>query len=107
MKTLFRSSVSHELRTPLTAIVGFTELLLDDLSDTLTPAHLHQLEGLKASSDHLIQMINDLLDLAKLRAAKVELRQRPCEVPAVIREAEQTVGDLDERLAWGVNYDGH
>lgn len=105
LKTQFLSSVSHELRTPLTAIVGFTELLLDDLSETLSPEHLHQLEGLKASSDHLIQMINDLLDLAKLRAGRVEIRRRSCAVPAVIREAEQAVRPLIARKKQRLEYE--
>ncbi|MGI8961737.1 MAG: PAS domain S-box protein [Bryobacteraceae bacterium] len=74
-KHQFLASMSHELRTPLNAIIGFTGILLMRLPGPLTPDQEKQLRTVQTSSRHLLSLINDLLDLAKIESGKVELRR--------------------------------
>lgn len=74
-KDQFLAGMSHELRTPLNAIIGFTGTLLMRLPGPLTPDQEKQLRIVQTSGRHLLSLINDLLDLAKIESGKVELRQ--------------------------------
>ncbi len=80
-KDIFLSSMSHELRTPLNAILGFTGTLLMRLPGPLQPDQEKQLRTIQASGKHLLSLVNDLLDLAKVESGKVEvhLQQVPCQ----------------------------
>lgn len=69
-KSTFLSNMSHEIRTPINAIVGFAYLLR---RDPLTPRQLDELNKLSAASEHLLQIINDILDLSKIEAGKISL----------------------------------
>ncbi len=73
VKDRFLASMSHELRTPLNAIIGFTGTLLMELPGPLNAEQKHQLSTIQLSARHLHSLINDLLDLAKIEAGKVEL----------------------------------
>lgn len=73
VKDRFLASMSHELRTPLNAIIGFTGTLLMELPGPLNADQKHQLSTIQVSARHLHSLINDLLDLAKIEAGKVEL----------------------------------
>jgi signal transduction histidine kinase len=79
----FLASVSHELRTPLNAILGLTEMLFDDTEDTLTGGQTSTLRTIESSGRHLLELINDLLDLSRLRARVValDLRDVPIDEP--------------------------
>jgi protein-histidine pros-kinase len=72
-KDRFLAGMSHELRTPLNAILGFTGTLLMKLPGPLTPDQEKQLNTIRTSARHLLSLINDLLDLAKIESGKVEL----------------------------------
>jgi len=72
-KNSFLANMSHELRTPLNGIIGFSELLVDGLPGDVNAEQKEYLEDILASSQHLLQLINDVLDLAKVEAGKVEL----------------------------------
>ncbi|MGI9070185.1 MAG: sensor histidine kinase [Bryobacteraceae bacterium] len=76
-KNRFLASMSHELRTPLNAIIGFTGILLMRLPGPLTPVQEKQLRTVQTSGRHLLSLINDLLDLAKIESGKLELRLEP------------------------------
>jgi protein-histidine pros-kinase len=76
-KDRFLASMSHELRTPLNAIIGFTGTLLMRLPGPLTQDQEKQLRTVQASGRHLLSLINDLLDLAKIESGKVTLRREP------------------------------
>src|SRR5258706_1031322 len=78
--------MSHELRTPLNAIIGFTGTLLMKLPGPLNAAQERQLKPVKTSARHLLSLINDLLDLAKIEAGKVVLRLEPTACQTVIEE---------------------
>src|ERR1700759_2617527 len=80
------SSVSHELRTPLNAIIGFTGTLLMKLPGPLNADQDKQLRTVQGSARHLLALINDLLDLAKIEAGKVELELEPTLCQGVIEE---------------------
>ena len=73
MKSAFIANMSHELRTPLNAIIGFTGALLMKLPGPLTPDQDKQLTTIRSSARHLLSLINDILDVAKIEAGKVTL----------------------------------
>jgi len=77
LKSTFVSVVSHELRTPMTSIKGYVENLLDGLAGALTNKQTHSLERVKHNIDRLTRMINELLDLSKIEAGRLELHLSP------------------------------
>jgi protein-histidine pros-kinase len=85
-KDRFLASMSHELRTPLNAILGFTGTLLMKLPGPLTADQEKQLRTVQTSAKHLLSLINDLLDLAKIESGKVELHPEPLVCQSVIQE---------------------
>jgi PAS domain S-box-containing protein len=95
-KDRFLASMSHELRTPLNAIIGFTGTLLMRLPGPLTADQDHQLQTVKASAKHLLSLINDLLDLAKIESGKVELNTEPVACQGVLSEVVTTLRPLAE-----------
>jgi PAS domain S-box-containing protein len=90
-KDRFLASMSHELRTPLNAIIGFTGTLLMRLPGPLTAEQEKQLRTVQASGKHLLSLINDLLDLAKLNSGKVTLRPEPVVCQEVMREVAESL----------------
>jgi PAS domain S-box-containing protein len=90
-KDRFLASMSHELRTPLNAIIGFTGTLLMKLPGPLTPDQYKQLRTVQTSARHLLALINDLLDVAKIEAGKVELNAEPVDCCAVLEEVAATL----------------
>jgi PAS domain S-box-containing protein len=93
-KDRFLASMSHELRTPLNAIIGFTGTLLMRLPGPLTPDQDHQLKTVQGSAKHLLSLINDLLDLAKIESGTVELRTEPIVCQAVLTDVMTTLRPL-------------
>jgi len=80
LKSEFLAMVSHELRTPLTAIVGYSRLLVRQVHGPLTPKQLEHQEAIFRSAQRLTELINDLLDVSRLEAARVELDPRSIDV---------------------------
>jgi len=89
--------MSHELRTPLNAILGFTGTLLMKLPGPLTAEQEKQLTTVQRSGKHLLNLINDILDLAKIESGKVELRSERVVCQAVIDEVMTTLRPLAEQ----------
>jgi signal transduction histidine kinase len=85
-KSRFLATMSHELRTPLNAIIGFTEFLIDEKPGPLRPKQKEYLGDVLNSGRHLLQLINDVLDLAKIEAGKMELHP---EVFSVLKAVEE------------------
>jgi signal transduction histidine kinase len=86
LKSEFLANMSHELRTPLNAIIGFTELLHDGQVDPTSATHKEFLGDILTSGRHLLQLINDVLDLAKVEAGKLEFRPELVDVPKLVGE---------------------
>ena len=86
LKSEFLANMSHELRTPLNAIIGFAELLHDGQVDPGSPTHKEFLGDILSSGRHLLQLINDILDLAKVEAGKLEFRPEPVEIARLVGE---------------------
>jgi signal transduction histidine kinase len=102
VKTEFLASMSHELRTPLSAILGFADLLMTSPREQLSPRARESLERIKRNGEHLLGLINDVLDLAKAEAGRVELRMAQVNVPQLARaclaEVESLRAGKDLRL---------
>jgi PAS domain S-box-containing protein len=95
-KDRFLASMSHELRTPLNAITGFTGTLLMKLPGPLTAEQEKQLRTIQTSSRHLLSLINDLLDLAKIESGKVELNMETINCRSVVEDVTATLRTLAE-----------
>jgi signal transduction histidine kinase len=93
-KTRFLANVSHELRSPATAIIGLLRLLLDRRSDPLTDDQRHQLELIRRSARDLLNLVNDLLDLAKAESGRVEPRWAEVDVAALFDTLHGTMQSL-------------
>ena len=80
LKTKFLSNVSHEFRTPLNSIISLARMLMDKLDGDLTPEQEKQVRYIESSARDLQEMVNDLLDLAKVEAGKIRIRPKRFEV---------------------------
>jgi PAS domain S-box-containing protein len=87
LKSEFLANMSHELRTPLNAVIGFSELLLDNATTRLERAEVRYVEDILASGRHLLNLINDILDLVKIEAGRVTLKLEPIEAEDAIADA--------------------
>jgi len=72
-KSSFLASMSHEIRTPLTAITGYSEMLLEDIHEACTDQCIDDVHSIQKASKHLLKLINDILDLSKIEAGKIEV----------------------------------
>ncbi len=86
LKSEFLANMSHELRTPLNAIIGFAELLYDGEVPPDSPQHHEFLGDILVSGRHLLRLINDVLDLAKVEAGKLEFRPEPIDIERLLGE---------------------
>ena len=86
LKSEFLANMSHELRTPLNAIIGFAELMHDGRVGPVSAQHKEFLGDILTSSRHLLQLINDVLDLAKVEAGKMEFRPEAVDLARVVSE---------------------
>jgi signal transduction histidine kinase len=90
LKSTFVSIVSHELRTPMTSIKGYVENMLDGLAGALTDKQSRSLERVKHNIDRLTRMINELLDLSRIEAGRMELRLAPVSLLDVAAEVVES-----------------
>lgn len=91
LKSEFLANMSHELRTPLNAIIGFSEVLRDKICGDLNEEQLDFIKDIHSSGYHLLQMINDILDISKIEAGKVELKYEEFYIPKAIKEVHGVV----------------
>ena len=96
-KSNFLSFMSHELRTPLTAIIGFSEMLISDVEADGRPEWVDDLRRVHDSGKYLLELINDILDISKIEAGKMEVHSESFELPAMIRDVKDVMRHLVER----------
>jgi adenylate cyclase len=96
-KSQFVSSMSHELRTPLNAIIGLTEMLVANAARFGTERALEPLRRVHAAGTHLLGLINQVLDLSKIEAGKIELNPESVNLAPLIDEVIGTAGQLAEQ----------
>jgi len=94
LKSEFLANMSHELRTPLNAIIGFSELMHDGKVGPVSTEHQEYLGDILSSSRHLLQLINDVLDLAKVEAGKTEFHHEPVDLEQVFTETRDVLRAL-------------
>lgn len=93
-KTNFLSSMSHDLRTPLNAIIGFSDLLLDESYGNLNEDQIDFLSDIKSSSDHLLELIDHILEISKIESGELKLNLQNFELNALIDEIKSVVKPL-------------
>ena len=86
-KSFFVANMSHEIRTPLNAVLGFGQLLQRD--ETLSPSQKEHLERIHTAGEHLLRLINDILEISKVEAGRTELQLAPCSLDKLLHEVKQ------------------
>ncbi|MES2357699.1 MAG: HAMP domain-containing sensor histidine kinase [Gemmatimonadota bacterium] len=94
MKSEFLANVSHELRTPLNAIVGFVDLLREGVYGELTPKQAGPVQRIEASASHLRHLVDQILDLAKIAAGRLEVHSEPIDLRPFILDVASEVEPL-------------
>jgi signal transduction histidine kinase len=101
----FYASMSHELRTPINAVIGYSTLMLDNIYG---PLNVKQKEGLQRTlkaARHLLELVNDVLDLSKIEAGKIELSLQPVMFPSLIEDLFVTVRPLADEYGSSLTLD--
>jgi len=93
-KSTFLANMSHELRTPLNAIIGYSELIEEELTDDGINDYILDLHKIQTAASHLLSLINDILDLSKIEAGKMDLYLEMVDVPKTIQDVASTVSPL-------------
>ena len=96
-KSLFLANMSHELRTPLNAIIGYSEMMHEDALDDGNQMFVQDLDKVLLSSRHLMRLINDVLDLSKIEASKMELNSEAFSTRQIVEEVVQAVRPLVQK----------
>ncbi len=99
VKSEFIATMSHELRTPLNSILGFSELLRDDNNNPLTDKQKHYAVNIHNSGNHLLQLINNLLDLAKIESGKFNLQYESIPLRKIVTEVDAVIRPLVDKKA--------
>jgi PAS domain S-box-containing protein len=93
-KSDFLARMSHELRTPLNSVIGFANILMKNRSGTLRPQELAYLDRILENGKHLLLLINDILDLSKIEAGKIEIEEAPTDLGETVR---RVIAQLEEQ----------
>ena len=97
-KSTFIANMSHELRTPLSAIIGYAEMLAEEIADGTPPADLgRDVQKIEGNARHLLGLINDVLDLSKIESGKMDAYAETFDVAGMVHDVAATVGALMEK----------
>jgi signal transduction histidine kinase len=107
-KSEFLASMSHELRTPLHTIIGFSELLAEETKGPLNADQKRFIGHIRKDSQHLLTLINEILDLSKIEAGKVELRRETLDIGALLEGVLTAVCShgVENKIAFETRIDG-
>jgi signal transduction histidine kinase len=104
-KNQFLASMSHELRTPLNAIIGFSSILMNIASGLLPPRQFKMIENIRTAGNHLLALINDILDLAKIETGKLQLEVHPFDFQEMAATVDRVIrGMAAEREVTVITY---
>jgi signal transduction histidine kinase len=98
-KSAFLANMSHELRTPLNAIIGYSEMLQEEIQENGLDKYHRDLIKINSAGKHLLALINDILDLSKIEAGKMQLYLESFDVPTLIKDVENTIIPLAQKNA--------
>jgi len=104
-RSRFYASMSHELRTPINAILGYSSLLLDEIFGPLNEQQVSSIQRTHKAANHLLELVNDVLDLSKIEAGKVELQIESVSFPDLIEDLFVTVSPLAEQHGVSLDLD--
>ncbi len=104
-KSEFLANMSHELRTPLNAIIGFSEVLLEKMFGEINAKQQDYLGDIHSSGRHLLALINDILDLSKIEAGRMELEPSDFDVPTALQNAMTLVRERAQRHGIALSLD--
>jgi signal transduction histidine kinase/DNA-binding response OmpR family regulator len=93
----FLANMSHELRTPLNAVIGYTELVIEELEDAELDEHIPDMRRIERSALHLLELINDVLDMSKIQAGHIDLEVGPTDLAELLREVQDTITPAAEK----------
>ncbi|MBS9770923.1 MAG: hybrid sensor histidine kinase/response regulator [Trichodesmium erythraeum GBRTRLIN201] len=96
-KSVFLANMSHELRTPLNAIIGYSEILLEDAHSLGSKDFIHDINNIHTSGKHLLTIINDILDLSKIEAGKMDVHWESVNIMVLIENVLATIQPLIEQ----------
>lgn len=96
-RSRFYASMSHELRTPINAVLGYSTLLLENIYGPLNEKQKEGIERTHKAAKHLLELVNDVLDLSKIEAGKIDLRLQPVSFPSIIEDLFVTVRPLADQ----------
>ena len=105
LKSAFLATMSHELRTPLNSVIGFTGIILKGLAGPLNEEQNKQLGMVQNSARHLLNLINDVLDISKIEAGQLEIESEPFDIREAVEKAVQTVSPLAREKKLSINAD--
>lgn len=94
VRNRFYASMSHELRTPINAVIGYSTLMIDNIYGPLNEKQREGLQRTLRAARHLLELVNDVLDLSKIEAGKIELSMQPVNIPSLIDDLFVTVRPL-------------
>lgn len=97
LKSNFLANISHELRTPLNSIIGFAELMVDGLAGGLNDQQQEFMEDIHSSGKHLLALINDILDLSKIEAGRLDVHPQPVDIEKLVEETVSSIIHQFER----------
>ncbi|PKQ38109.1 MAG: hypothetical protein CVT59_02465 [Actinobacteria bacterium HGW-Actinobacteria-1] len=105
-KSDFLASMSHELRTPLNSVIGFSDIMLQGLAGVLNAEQRRQMEMINSSGKHLLSLINDVLDLTKVEAGRMESEQAAFDLSAEVREIVESVRPQADAIGLALSVTG-
>jgi PAS domain S-box-containing protein len=104
-RSRFYASMSHELRTPINAVLGYSTLLLENIYGPLNEKQTEGIQRTQRAAKHLLELVNDVLDLSKIEAGKIDLRLQPVMFPSIVEELFVTVRPLADKYGTKLTLD--